>query len=100
MGNAPNQPFKFRAKNCVEINDDRKSANSQIEFKPIMLKSSFCDYSDAYILAKEAIKITGVKVASDPTPRQATRKGNQRNKGVILKSFQPFTECIQVKYSR
>ena len=28
------------------------NVNSQIKFKTTMLKSSLCDYSDAYILAK------------------------------------------------
>ena len=44
LGNTPNQPAKFRAKNWVEINDDSR------EIKTSMLRSSLCDYSDAYIL--------------------------------------------------
>ena len=49
-----NQPSKFRTKSCVEINDESRgtySVNSQIKFKTTMLKSSLCDYSDAFILA-------------------------------------------------
>ena len=33
LGNTPNQPTKFRTKNCVEINDDARgtyNSNSQI----------------------------------------------------------------------
>ena len=34
------------------------NVNSHIKFKTTMLKSSLCDYSDAYILVKR--EITGV----------------------------------------
>ena len=50
-----NQPSKFRTKNWVEINDGSRgtyNVNSQIKFKTTMLKSSLCDYSDAYISFK------------------------------------------------
>ena len=50
-----NQPSKFRTKNWVEINDGSRgtyNVNSQIKFKTTMLKSSLCDYSDAYIIFK------------------------------------------------
>ena len=59
---ASNQPFKFRTKNWVEINDESRgtyNANSQIKFKTTMLKSTFFNYSDAYILVKGKITITG-----------------------------------------
>ena len=53
--NALNQPSKFRARNWVEINDDIRgaySSNKQIGFKTTILRSSLCDYRDAYILIK------------------------------------------------
>ena len=59
---ASNQPSKFRTKNWVEINNEPRgtyNVNSQIKFKNTMLKSSLCDYSDAYILVKREITITG-----------------------------------------
>ena len=46
-----NKPSKFRTRNWVEINDDVRGAyspNKQIWFKTLMLRSSLCDYSDAY----------------------------------------------------
>ena len=49
----PNQPSKFRTRNCVEINYEFRRTyekDSQIRFKTFMLRSSLCDYSDAYIL--------------------------------------------------
>ena len=44
LGNAPNQPSKFRTENWVEINDDARgtyNTNSQIKFKTSVLKSSY-----------------------------------------------------------
>ena len=52
------KPSRFRTRNWVEINDDTRGAyspNKQIRFKRAMLRSSLCDYSDAYILVKENI---------------------------------------------
>ena len=43
---ASNKSSKFRTRNCVEINDDKRGAyspNKQIRFKTAMLKSSLCD---------------------------------------------------------
>ena len=62
IDDAPSQPSKFKTKNWVEINDESRgkyNVNSQIKFKTTMLKSSLCDYSDAYILVKGKIRITG-----------------------------------------
>ena len=62
IDDASNQPSKFRTKNWVEMNDESRGAynvDSQIKFKTTMLKSSLCDYSDAYILVKGTITIAG-----------------------------------------
>ena len=56
------------------------NTNSDIRFKIIMLKSSLCDYSDANILVKGRITITG---AGDEA---AARDADERNKGVIFKN--------------
>ena len=53
LNDASNKPSKFRTRNWVEINDGIRSSyspNKQIRFKKAMLRSSLCDYSDAYIL--------------------------------------------------
>ena len=58
-----NQPPKFRTRNWVEINDESRGAynvNTQIKFKTTMLKSSLCDYIDAYILVKGKTTINGI----------------------------------------
>ena len=61
LDNTSSQPTKFRAKNWVETNYESHgtyNTNSQIKFKTSMLRSSLCDYSDAYILAKRTITAT------------------------------------------
>ena len=84
-----NQPSKFRTRNWVEINDESRGAhnvNSQIKFKTTMLKSSLCDYSDAYILVKGTITVNN-------TAAQGAA-ANNTNKKVIFKNCAPFTNCI------
>ena len=61
LDNTPNQPTKFGTKYWVDINDDSRGTYntiSQIKFKTSMLRSSLCDYSDAYIFVKGTISIT------------------------------------------
>ena len=85
----PNQPSKFKTRNWVEINDESRGAynvNSQIKFKTTMLKSSLCDYSDAYILVKGTINV------NNTTAQGAA--ANNTNKKVIFKNCAPFTICI------
>ena len=53
-----------------------------------MLKSSLCDYSDAYIVVKGKITIAGA--GNDAEARQA----DERNKGVIFKNCAPSINCI------
>ena len=87
--NTLNQPSKFRTRNWIEINDESRGAynvNSQIEFKTTMLKSSLCDYSDAYILVKGTISVNN-------TAAQGAGANNS-NKKVIFKNCAPFTNCI------
>ena len=87
--NTLNQPSKFRTRNWVEINDESKGAynvNSQIKFKTTMLKSSLCDYSDAYILVKGTITVNN-------TAAQGAA-ANNTNKKVVFKNCAPFTNCI------
>ena len=52
-----------------------------------MLKSSLCNYSDAYILLKGRITITG---AGDDVARW---QANERDKGVISENCAPFINC-------
>ena len=84
-----NQPSKFRTRNWVEINDESRgtyNVGSQIKFKTTMLKSSLCDYSDAYIFVKGTISVNNTAAADAAV--------NNTNKKVIFKNCAPFTNCI------
>ena len=51
-----------------------------------MLRSSLCDYSDAYILVKGSITVNNITAEG--------AAANNTNKKVILKDCAPFTNCI------
>ena len=66
LNDESSKPSKFRTKSWVEINDyirGEYSPNKQIRFKAAMLRSSLCDYSDAYILVKGNITVNNTAVA-------------------------------------
>ena len=89
LNNRSNKPSKFRTRNWVEINDEARgtySHNKQIKFKTSMLRSSSCDYSDAYILVKGNITVNNT--AADDVA------ANNTDKKVISKNCDPFTNCI------
>ena len=89
LNDESNKPSKFRTRNWVEINDEARgtcSPNKQIKFKTAMLRSSLCDYNDAYVLVKGNITVNNT--ATDGAA------ANNTNKKVIFKSFAPFTNCI------
>ena len=50
-----------------------------------MLKSSLCDYSDAYILIKGTITVNNTAAAD--------ADANNANKKVMFKNCAPFTDC-------
>ena len=84
-----NQTSKFRTRNWVEINDESRGTYiNDIKFKTKMLMSNLCDYADAYILVKGTITITGA--GND----DATKRADERGKGVPFKNCDPFTKCI------
>ena len=88
LDSASNKPSKFRTRNWVEINDDIRGAyspNKQIRFKTAMLRSSLCDYSDAYILVKGNISVNNNAGAG--------AAANNIGKKVIFKNCAPFTNC-------
>ena len=69
----------------MEINDN---TNSQLKFKNTLLKSSLCNYSDAYILVKETI----TAVAAGATAH--ARQDDKNNKHAIFKNCSAFTDCV------
>ena len=89
LDNTWNQPSKFRTKNWVELNDESRgtyNTSSLIKFKTTMLKSSLCDYSDAYILVKGYVTVNNTAAAD--------ANANNVNKKVIFKNCAPFTNSI------
>ena len=81
LNDESNKPSKFRTRNWVEINYDIRGAywpNKQITFKTAMLRSSLCDYSDAYILVKGNISVNNTADAGAAV--------NNTNKKVIFKN--------------
>ena len=57
-----------------------------------MLRSSLCDYSDAYILVKGNITVNNT--AADGAA------ANNTNKKVIFQNCAPFTNCISSYYRK
>ena len=87
---ASNKPFKLRARNWIKINDDRRGAyspNKQIRFKTAMLRSSLCDYRDAYIPVKGNMSVNNTATEVAPA--------NKAAKKVIFKNCAPFTKFIR-----
>ena len=73
---------KFVTREYVNSLLNTYNENKSIRFKTPMLRSNLCDYSDAYILVKGTITVTG----NHPRDRQ--------NRPFILKNNAPFTSCI------
>ena len=50
LNNTQNEPSEFRTSDLVEINDESRGTynkSNQIKFKTSMIRSNFCDYSEA-----------------------------------------------------
>ena len=87
LDNTLHQPPIFRTKNWVEINDGAcrtYNKDSQIKFKIWLLKSSLCDYNDAYII------VSGTITAA----LQALGNSNNAGKEAVFRNWAPFTDCI------
>ena len=72
-------------KKWIEVNDlsgGQYSANKNIRFKTPMLRSDSCDYSDAYIVVKGRVSVTG------------TNNASRRNKNLTFKNNALFRSCI------
>ena len=77
---------KFVTRKWIEVNDlssGQYSVNENIRFKTSMLRSDLCDYSDAYIVVKGRISVTG------------TNNANRRNKKLTFKNNAPFTTMLK-----
>ena len=67
---------------------ERRTLIVKFKFKNPMIKSSLCDYSDAYILVSETITVVGG--GAD----YAAIAADRNNKQAIFKSCAPFIDCI------
>ena len=79
----PNRPSKFRTNTWVEVNDESRgtyNVNCQIKFNTSMLRSSLCDYRDAYILVSATITVPN------------TAANNRKN--ITITNCTPFTNCM------
>ena len=90
LDNTPNQHLHpLRQKNWVEIDDKSWGTydkDNQIRLKTSMLRSGWCDYSDAYILVKESITVENRAGAG--------AANNATNKKVVFKNCAPSINCI------
>ena len=89
LNNESNKLSKFKTRNWFEIHDETRgtySRNKQIKFETSMLRSSLCDYGDAYTSVKGKITVNNTA--------DAGATANNINKKVIFKNCAPFTNCI------
>ena len=82
---------KFVTREYVKVNSlsNTYNENKSIRFKTHMLRSNLCDYSDAYILVKGTITVTGPGVNNN-----VNNIRDKRNRPLILKNNAPFVSCI------
>ena len=82
------KPLNLKTKNWFVINNESRGTydvnNSQIKLKTTVLKSSLCDYGDAYTRVRGTISVNNTAAA------------NNTNKKVIFKNCSPFIKCISV----
>ena len=79
---------RFITRKWVEVYDqsssaeDRYKPSKQIRFRTSMLRSDLCDFSDAYIVVKGRIAVTG------------TSNKSRKNTPLAFKNNKPFISCI------
>ena len=85
LNDTGNESERFATRKWYVINDqnnteyvDGNNDDSNIKFETKVIKSSLCDYSDAYIL------VTG----------DVTATGGVENTNVVSKNCAPFTKCV------
>ena len=85
LGDTDNESLKFATRKWYVINDQKNTYygegnknSTTVKFETKVIKSSLCDYSDAYIL------VTG----------NITATGGDANTRVAFKNCAPFTKCI------
>ena len=88
LGATPDEVSRFITKKWVEFHDqsgnaeDKYKPSKQIRFKTSVLRSDLCDFSDAYIVVKGTITVTGESNSS------------RKNRPLAFKNNAPFISCI------
>ena len=88
LGIKPDDVPRFITKKWIEVHDqsgsaeDRYKPSKQIRFKTSMLRSDLCDFSDAYIVVKATITVTGINNRS------------RKNRPLAFKNNASFISCI------
>ena len=82
---------KFVTREYVRVNSlsNTYNENKSIRFKTPMLRSSLCDYSDAYVLVKGSITVTAPGANNG-----ANNIRDESNRPIILKNNASFVSCI------
>ena len=96
LNGSDNENLKFATKRWYVIESDSKGKYSKdhpIKFLTKSLESSFCDYSDAYILVTGNITVTRTITAAvaggDPQRKQPLNASTR----VVVKNCLPFKDC-------
>ena len=90
---------KYNTVNWIEINDQSNNVyneNTAIKFNTPMLRTSLCDFSDAYIVLDGRVTVTAnaTNANADAGIAAQTAQQNRENKNFIFKNCAPFTNCI------
>ena len=86
LGTTSNNVPRFITKKWVEghgqSGNDRYNPSKQMRFKTSMLRSNLCDFSDAFIVDKGTITVTGGSNRS------------RKNRPLAFKNNAPFISCM------
>ena len=97
---------KFVTKKWVEVYDQSQEnydVNKEIRIKTSMLRSDFCDFSDAYIVVKGTITVTKKTLTNDDTEAPNNTVANATNtandnafgeKKLVFRNNAPFINCV------
>ena len=90
---------KYNTINWIEINDQSNNVyndNTAIKFNTPMLRTSLCDFSEAYIILKGKARVIAdaTEAGPDNVPPARNAAQNGSNKKFVFKNCAPFTDCI------
>ena len=95
LGEGAGKIRKYNTINWIEINDQSNNVyndNTAIKFNAPMLRTSLCDFSEAYIILKGKARVIANATGAGAAARDANQNGG--NKSFVFKNCAPFTDCI------